>query len=86
MREGLLFRMMAKTTMCKSCFHSTVTDYGRVYHCRNPYLMDRDDTGGKRYFSKQNKPDTYNCEFYESAEDGYRREWNEVKQGIAEWY
>ena len=48
--------------------------------------MDRDDTGGKRYFSKQNKPDTYNCEFYESAEDGYRRERNEIKQGIAEWY
>jgi len=48
--------------------------------------MDRDDTGGKRHFSKQNEPDKYNCEFYESAEDGYRRERDEIKQGITEWY
>lgn len=83
-REGYSFPM--KTTMCDTCFHNVITDYGQFYHCRNPYLRDRDDTGGKRYFSEQNRPDYYNCEFYDSIEDGYRREWNEIKQGIAEWY
>jgi len=74
--------------MCNTCYHARITDNGRIVHCRNPYLMDGDSLRReKRYISKPNRPDRYDCEFYESVEDGLKREYAEIKgQGIKEWF
>ena len=53
-------------------------------NAKRPYKYVK--IGSQTNFMYCGVPDTYNCEFYESAEDGYRRERNEIKQGIAEWY
>ena len=72
--------MMMTRKMCETCYHARISDNGRHIQCLNPYLRDRDDTGGKAFFSKRNRPDAYNCEFHESVHEMIERQKREISR------
>jgi len=75
--------------MCETCYWCRITDNGTRYHCRNPYLTENEGmgTGQRRYFSKENRPDRYDCEFYDSAQEKEEQVYSEIrKQGIKRWF
>lgn len=77
-----------KHPMCETCYWCRITDNGLRFQCRNPYLTEGESVKNvRRFFSKENRPDRYDCEFYDNVETKEEQVYSEIKNAkVVRWF